>query len=90
MCNNSFIPRYEEIPAWEPPTPEPYKPLPNLQYWLLDPDAFDQYIVRNDSKFVYLSLLSNYFCSFVGMYSQPAAKKRNPDLKIIPSMNSLK
>ncbi|CAH0385647.1 unnamed protein product [Bemisia tabaci] len=44
--------KYEEIPAWEPPTPEPYKPLPNLQYWLLDPDAFDQYIVRNDMNLV--------------------------------------
>lgn len=36
--------RYEEIPdEWEPPAPQPYTDMGNLHYYLLEPDAYDQY-----------------------------------------------
>lgn len=38
--------KYENIPEdWEPPTPQPYKAAGDLHYYLLDPDAYDQYCV---------------------------------------------
>lgn len=39
-----FVPRYEEIPdEWEPPAPQPYTDMGNLHYYLLEPDAYDQF-----------------------------------------------
>ncbi|KAL0278357.1 UNVERIFIED_CONTAM: hypothetical protein PYX00_000194 [Menopon gallinae] len=36
----------EEIPeTWEPPTPNKYKEQGNLHYYLLEPDAYDQFVV---------------------------------------------
>lgn len=36
----------EEIPEnWEPPAPNKYKDQGNLHYYLLDQDAYDQYVV---------------------------------------------
>lgn len=38
--------KFEEIPdKWEPPQPEPYEGQADLHYFLLEPDAFDQYAV---------------------------------------------
>ncbi|XP_067006456.1 eukaryotic translation initiation factor 3 subunit B [Anabrus simplex] len=38
--------KYEEIPdEWEPPEPQPYKDLGNLHYYMLEPDAYDQYFI---------------------------------------------
>ncbi|KAG8227382.1 hypothetical protein J437_LFUL000390 [Ladona fulva] len=38
--------KYSEIPdEWEPPEPQPYKDQGNMHYYLLEPDAFDQYAI---------------------------------------------
>ncbi|CAH2036962.1 unnamed protein product, partial [Iphiclides podalirius] len=38
--------KYSEIPKeWEPPTPQPFKVQSDLQWYLMDPDAYDQYLV---------------------------------------------
>ncbi|XP_025835515.1 eukaryotic translation initiation factor 3 subunit B-like [Agrilus planipennis] len=38
--------KYESIPEeWEPPQPQPYKGQADLTYYLLEPDAYDQYCV---------------------------------------------
>lgn len=38
--------KFEEIPeTWEPPAPSKYKDQGNLHYYLLEPDAYDQYVV---------------------------------------------
>lgn len=38
--------RYEEIPdEWTPPDPQPYKEQRDLHYYLLEPDAYDQFSV---------------------------------------------
>lgn len=40
------IGKYEKIPdKWEPPEPQPYKGQNDLHYYLLEPDAFDQFCV---------------------------------------------
>ncbi|XP_017782495.1 PREDICTED: eukaryotic translation initiation factor 3 subunit B [Nicrophorus vespilloides] len=40
--------KYEKIPEkWEPPTPEQYKGQGDLHYYLLEPDAYDQFCVVN-------------------------------------------
>lgn len=36
--------KFEEIPDdWEPPTPQPFKASGDLHYYLLEPDAYDQF-----------------------------------------------
>ncbi|CAD6204988.1 GSCOCG00003087001-RA-CDS [Cotesia congregata] len=36
--------KYEQIPEeWEPPTPQPYSAAHDLHYYLLEPDAYDQF-----------------------------------------------
>jgi translation initiation factor 3 subunit B len=41
-----FVIRYEEVPdEWEPPEPQPYVDQGNLHYYMLDPDAYDQYCI---------------------------------------------
>ncbi|PSN32301.1 Eukaryotic translation initiation factor 3 subunit B [Blattella germanica] len=38
--------KYEEVPdKWEPPEPQPYVEQGNLHYYMLDPDAYDQYCI---------------------------------------------
>ena len=38
--------RYEDVPdEWEPPEPQPYVDQGNLHYYMLDPDAYDQYCI---------------------------------------------
>lgn len=38
--------KYEEIPdEWEPPEPQPYQGQADLHYYLLEPDAYDQFAV---------------------------------------------
>ncbi|KAF6198747.1 hypothetical protein GE061_006769 [Apolygus lucorum] len=38
--------RYEEIPdEWTPPDPQPYIEQRDLHYYLLEPDAYDQFVV---------------------------------------------
>ncbi|KAG8039174.1 hypothetical protein G9C98_003481 [Cotesia typhae] len=38
--------KYEQIPDnWEPPTPQPYSAALDLHYYLLEPDAYDQFAV---------------------------------------------
>lgn len=38
--------RYAEIPAeWEPPSPQPFKVLSDLQWYLMEPDTYDQFLV---------------------------------------------
>nr|BAN20592.1 eukaryotic translation initiation factor 3 subunit B [Riptortus pedestris] len=38
--------KYEEIPdEWTPPDPQPYKEQRDLHYYLLEPDAYDQFSV---------------------------------------------
>lgn len=38
--------RYSEIPKeWEPPAPQPFKVQSDLQWYLMDPDAYDQFLV---------------------------------------------
>ncbi|CAG9774050.1 unnamed protein product [Ceutorhynchus assimilis] len=38
--------KYDSIPdKWEPPTPSPYEGQADLHYYLLDPDAYDQFAV---------------------------------------------
>ncbi|KAK2708007.1 hypothetical protein QYM36_015632, partial [Artemia franciscana] len=38
---------YENLPEeWTPPEPHPYKSKGNLHYYLLEPDAYDQYAVH--------------------------------------------
>ncbi|KAH0546149.1 eukaryotic translation initiation factor 3 subunit B-like [Cotesia glomerata] len=38
--------KYEQIPEeWEPPTPQPYSAAHDLHYYLLEPDAYDQFAV---------------------------------------------
>ncbi|XP_014248728.1 eukaryotic translation initiation factor 3 subunit B [Cimex lectularius] len=42
--------KYEEIPEeWSPPPPQPYKEHGDLHYYLLEPDAYDQFCVICDS-----------------------------------------
>jgi translation initiation factor 3 subunit B len=39
-----FTIRYEDVPdQWKPPEPQPYVEQGNLHYYMLDPDAYDQY-----------------------------------------------
>lgn len=41
---NTF--RYSDIPKeWEPPAPQPFKVQSDLQWYLMDPDAYDQFLV---------------------------------------------
>jgi len=41
-----FLIRYEDVPnEWEPPEPQPYVEQGNLHYYMLDPDAYDQYCI---------------------------------------------
>jgi len=41
-----FTIRYEDVPnEWEPPEPQPYVEQGNLHYYMLDPDAYDQYCI---------------------------------------------
>jgi len=52
--------RYNEIPEkWEPPTVQPFPERPNLQYFLSEPDAFDQYYVYNINNHIEVWLNSN-------------------------------
>ncbi len=38
--------KYENISDdWKTPEPQPYKDAGNLWYYLLEPDAFDQYLI---------------------------------------------
>jgi translation initiation factor 3 subunit B len=38
--------KYEDVPnEWEPPEPQPYVEQGNLHYYMLDPDAYDQYCI---------------------------------------------
>lgn len=38
--------KYDQIPDnWEPPEPKPYKSQDDLHYYLLEPDAYDQFCV---------------------------------------------
>ena len=38
--------KFKNIPDnWEPPKPQPFKAPGDLHYFLLDPDAYDQYCV---------------------------------------------
>lgn len=38
--------KFEEIPdEWEPPKPQEFKAAADLHYYLLEPDAYDQYCV---------------------------------------------
>ncbi|XP_015172077.1 PREDICTED: eukaryotic translation initiation factor 3 subunit B [Polistes dominula] len=38
--------KFEEIPTdWEPPKPQPFKAASDLHYYLLEPDAYDQFCV---------------------------------------------
>lgn len=38
--------KYENIPEkWDPPQPQPYEGQTDLHYYLLEPDAYDQYCV---------------------------------------------
>lgn len=38
--------KYERIPEiWEPPTPQPYQGQADHNYYLLEPDAYDQFCV---------------------------------------------
>lgn len=38
--------KFEEIPdEWEPPKPQPFKASTDLHYYLLEPDAYDQFCV---------------------------------------------
>jgi translation initiation factor 3 subunit B len=44
MC--LFFIRYSSIPKeFEPPAPQPYNSQSDLQYYLMEPDAFDQYCI---------------------------------------------
>jgi hypothetical protein len=39
-----FVIRYEDVPdQWEPPEQQPYVEQGNLHYYMLEPDAYDQY-----------------------------------------------
>lgn len=41
-----FLNRYSDIPKeWEPPAPQPFKVASDLQWYLMDPDAYDQFLV---------------------------------------------
>lgn len=38
--------KYSDIPKeWEPPAPQPFKVQSDLQWYLMDPDAYDQFLV---------------------------------------------
>ncbi|XP_045448448.1 eukaryotic translation initiation factor 3 subunit B [Melitaea cinxia] len=38
--------KYADIPKeWEPPAPQPFKVQSDLQWYLMDPDAYDQFLV---------------------------------------------
>lgn len=38
--------RYADIPKeWEPPAPQPFKVQSDLQWYLMDPDAYDQFLI---------------------------------------------
>lgn len=38
--------KYSEIPKeWEPPSPQPFKVQSDLQWYLMDPDCYDQFLV---------------------------------------------
>jgi hypothetical protein len=44
VSSTVFVIRHEEVPdEWEPPQPQPYVDQGNLHYYMLDPDAYDQY-----------------------------------------------
>jgi len=51
--------RYEDIPdKWTPPEPQPYVEQGNLHYYLLEPDAFDQFatvVNRGDQVQIWLN-----------------------------------
>lgn len=52
--------RYNDIPEkWEAPTVQPFPERPNLQYFLMEPDAFDQYYVYNVNNHIEVWLNSN-------------------------------
>nr|CAI5869782.1 unnamed protein product [Callosobruchus analis] len=46
--------KYEQIPTkWEPPEPQPYQGQSDLHYYLLEPDAYDQFaVVAAQGQFV--------------------------------------
>lgn len=55
-----FLFRYNDIPEkWEPPTVQPFPERPNLQYFLMEPDSFDQYYVYNVNSHIEVWLNSN-------------------------------
>ncbi|CAB3224414.1 unnamed protein product [Arctia plantaginis] len=38
--------KYSDIPKeWEPPAPQPFKVQSDLQWYLMDPDAYDQFLI---------------------------------------------
>jgi hypothetical protein len=46
LFSTIFVIRYEDVPdQWEPPEPQPYVEQGNLHYYMLDPDAYDQYCI---------------------------------------------
>lgn len=52
--------RYNDIPdKWEAPTLQPFPERPNLQYFLMEPDSFDQYYVYNTNSHIEVWLNSN-------------------------------
>lgn len=52
--------KYNDIPEkWEAPTLQPFPERPNLQYYLSEPDAFDQYYVYNINSHIEVWLNSN-------------------------------
>lgn len=52
--------RYGEIPdEWEPPKPQPYNDQGNLHYYVMEPDAFDQYVVASGSTLTVKIMLNS-------------------------------
>lgn len=52
--------RYTKVPDnWEAPTPQPYGEKPNLLDYLLEPDAYDQYLIFDTEWHVQIWLNSS-------------------------------
>lgn len=69
--------RYSEIPKeWEPPAPQPFKVQSDLQWYLMDPDAYDQFLVGIGTG-VALQVWQNALPEPVLMQERPVRFKDN-------------
>lgn len=52
--------KYEQIPVkWEPPEAQAYQGQSDLQYYLLEPDAYDQFAVAVTTQSQYVQIWQN-------------------------------